>query len=837
MIRKPDGRTQLSLNQLVPIGLALFLGASIHLPGRPLAAGSISIHPDSGPAGISVTVTGGGFAPSTMGMIYWEEIPVMTEPPMGSFSTDASGDFLSPVTIMIPSDAAEGGHVIYACTHCTSPEQRIIGSDVYWVMAPVQPTVVPTPTDVPTICDPSGVEGETVIHFDDLVAGATLFNQPIGEIATFRHANPQTISTPLAHSGNIAVINHDTESGYASVLEIELSVVQDFVGVFVGVEGAEGHSFTATLIAWSSLQGGTPIPVASNTVELGPDRQRIEECLAVEAPGQITSITLEYGPRGEVDQPEFIDDLILRGPEDPPPVSPDLSPPIVDLFSPEDGIAYFSEHVLVEGEVREAGFMPRVELILDGQAIRTLEINRVASGHYRFHYMLGSEETVACGPHALTIKAIDEERLEGYATADFSFFGAGDLSILSNEAVQVLYNAPLVRDKNTAFRITYLSTFACELEASFQLLLAEDEWNTDFSSTDYPEIWGPVSVSPGPDPQTIMLPYIEPGRANADFDPGFNPAGILRGGQTPSGLTPDRRAAPRPIAETVSATVVIDPEDQIVETNEMNNGLHSNWSPTIATRPWNILFIPTHVAADNCSPQINGMQAPLQLQLEYLLAAFPIADDKLSFGIMPAQVSGSCPQGACDWSITAPDAGDGRGQMLADASRLALMSGYDFGVAVTCGGGGAILGHSTSVFVGRDAGLVTMAHEFNHAVTGMEDIYSLDCFAMWDEAYCELADGSRTYCCQEDGYLIEDGHTGDNCWMDPVSGEPACSVQTKTCAQSCQCSVYRRDAEPNVCLEVDGSGQYVMPECDVGCCWNVCAANCQNGVVYSSPDG
>jgi hypothetical protein len=175
--------------------------------------------------------------------------------------------------------------------------------------------------------------------------------------------------------------------------------------------------------------------------------------------------------------------------------------------------------------------------------------------------------------------------------------------------------------------------------------------------------------------------------------------------------------------------------------------------------------------------------------------------------------------------------------LLSNASRLALMSGYDFGVAVTCAGGGATLGHSTSVFVGRNSGLVTLAHEFNHAVTGMEDIYSLDCFAVWDEAYCELADGSRTYCCQVDGYAIPDGHTGTNCSIDQASGEVTCSQETKICTQGCQCSIYRRPDEPNPCLETNASGQYVIAECDWDCCRNTCAANCQNGVVYSGPDG
>jgi hypothetical protein len=35
-------------------------------------------------------------------------------------------------------------------------------------------------------------------------------------------------------------------------------------------------------------------------------------------------------------------------------------------------------------------------------------------------------------------------------------------------------------------------------------------------------------------------------------------------------------------------------------------------------------------------------------------------------------------------------------------------------------------------------------------MTGMKDIYSLDCLVEWDEAYCEHPDGSRDYYCYED---------------------------------------------------------------------------------------
>jgi hypothetical protein len=182
----------------------------------------------------------------------------------------------------------------------------------------------------------------------------------------------------------------------------------------------------------------------------------------------------------------------------------------------------------------------------------------------------------------------------------------------------------------------------------------------------------------------------------------------------------------------------------------------------------------------------------------------------------------------------------GRGGFLERIALMAQSDGYDFAVGLDCGNaGGAVTGFHGGVVIGEWSGMAVLAHEFNHAIVGIDDIYSLDCQAGWDEAYCEYPDGSREYCCYVDGWGHPDGTTELNCAYDDA-GEVVCEEQTKECVGDCDCSIYHLEPPSGwtqACYETDASGDYSIPSCDSGCCANVCRGICPGGQVFNGPDG
>jgi hypothetical protein len=666
-----------------------------------------------------------------------------------------------------------------------------------WASASFTVLALPTPTPEPTVCDPTGAPGEVVIDFEDVTCDTLLRDLTLPGDIIIRYEDAMAISSPLAHSAGTALINYPAAVEFGSAgapLEIELLNVQDFVGVFVGVQGDEGHTFTATLTAYGRNESGGLVVLGADSVELGPNSLPIEECLAVEAPGQIIKISLDYGPDATVGEPEFIDDLVLRGPEEPVPVPEDDVPPIVHITSPEEGALVTDDPVSYEGDIIEAHALARVEGWLEGSVMHEIAAARIGLEQYWFRDYFETGGMLWCGDNQIEVRAYDEAENQGSDSVRFNFVGSGDLSIVSVEPVQVLYDVPLVMNKNTAFRVVFESTFYCEAETYFELVLPEDQWRVEVPSGDvpYPDIWGPVPIPRGRSEITVMLPYIPQSQVTAEYDPVSNPAGMA----SRVGFTPDIRVVPRPIASEVSFSVVIDPENLLAEIDEGNNRADSAVYPVVSTGPWRFLAFQTTGGerAPGCTPAYEAVYTKFESNLEYILGTFPIPDDKI-LGVLSS------------WPQTYDTTVEGRDVFLARMANLAARFGYDFGVGITCDDGGA-WGSIQAVVIGaHTGGIELMAHEFNHAVVPMDDIYTLDCYCAWDDRYCELADGNRFYCCF--GFPISEAHRDgrEEMGVDPMLG----------CTIDC------------------GSDLAV---CDQACCWDLCEAECdeQGGTTYGCPD-
>lgn len=395
---------------------------------------------------------------------------------------------------------------------------------------------------------------------------------------------------------------------------------------------------------------------------------------------------------------------------------------------------------------------------------------------------------------------------------------AGDLSIRWTRAVQVLDIASLVKWKATGFRLKVRSTFNFTVNAKIRLTLPSDQWSFITGSGytlarlpsgwKWPEEWGPVPIAPGDN--EIILPYIPPGEEDALVSVA-NPAGIISGECTIYGCGPDVRVLPVPKADYVSWALEIDPDNEIEETNEGNNTTSTSLIQAHGMSGWNFLFVPTYYLVDSGPARLDRMDATVKASIEYLLGTFPIGDMNIKYQIMPATIAGPCPDNAgetCGYSINWPK-GESRYDFFNRLKELADSKGYNytFIVAVSRGGGGGTGGHDDAAFIGDAAGMGILAHEFNHAVTGMGDIYSLDCLVEWDEAYCEHPDGTRAYCCNPS--LSQDSE-GPYCYNGSY-GEAVCDPApvAKDCVDTCSD-------------------------------WASCNANCLNicagGTVYRGPD-
>jgi hypothetical protein len=184
-------------------------------------------------------------------------------------------------------------------------------------------------------------------------------------------------------------------------------------------------------------------------------------------------------------------------------------------------------------------------------------------------------------------------------TYERNFTPSGDLKILSVEPVQVVYGAPLVKGKGTAFRVKVSSTFWLPVETKFKLALPAGQWglinklgNYSPASSEY--VFGPIKLIQGEN--EIIVPII-PNQEKGKY--GNNIKEVIEGTCISGGTIcfPDVRVMPSPVADRVSFSVEIDPEHELNDTNRTNNVFNSPYYDAVKTKRIKILYV-IHAAND-----------------------------------------------------------------------------------------------------------------------------------------------------------------------------------------------------------------------------------------------
>jgi len=586
----------------------LLLNSLIPVMALPLLQRAVSVYPDTGPPGTRVEVSGSGWTHNSQNPPYELHWDNKGGPVLGTFTTDSNGNFTE--TITIPRDIVViGERKIWVCEGCGSGSPQT----EFWVVVSFNvtpwptPIAIPTSTPIPTACDVTGGPGEIVIDFEGIDPDERLRGFILPEGVIFTYENPMVIASSRAHSGSRALENYPFGGGEfgsaGAPLEIEVLNIQDFVGVFVGINQDEGNTFTATLTAWGEDEAGNPIIVGTYSDALGPNAGPIETCLWVEAPGQILRATVNYGPGVSVGAPEFIDDLVFRGPETPVPVPEDDLPPIVEINNPSEGDLILSGNVGLEGEVVENRGLERVEVWINDAYYKDIGAARMGVDQYWFLDYLEGEKLRICDDNVVEVRAYDTGGNEGSDQATFHYLGPGDLEIASIDPVQALYGAPLVVGKGTAFRVMVNSTFHCPIETEFRLELPEAQWSTGPPSTgrwhtgmppdwEYPEIWGPVTIPGTATDYKVMLPYLPGGEESKGFGGTTHPAGMIRSREAGGVIGPSVRVVPRPVTGPAEFAVEIDPNDEVTETDEANNRMASSPHIVVTTKGLSLYFVP-----------------------------------------------------------------------------------------------------------------------------------------------------------------------------------------------------------------------------------------------------
>jgi hypothetical protein len=794
----------------------LLAAASTQPVGLGQSAASITVSPGQGPPGTHATVAGSGFPSMNSGKILWDS---SSGAQIGSFSTNANGAFSTSVEF--PSNAAPGGHVIWACTIpkqlkagpvCASRSVKVT-EPATKVPTRVPVTVVP-PTPVRTACDVRHIAGEVVIDFETFAADQNLRGVTLPEGVRFVGDIDLRVFSPsvATHSGSKALrTDYAGEFGSAgAMMRISFTNLQDFVGMYVGLNERiwAASPITAVLTAYSLDASGHRVVAGTDSVSFGPAATPIRKCLSVMAPG-IVEVTLNY----DAGEPEAIDDLVLRGPATPVPLPGDDQSPRITILLPEAGATFTSPYVRLQGEVREDRELASMNFQLRAGSFHDLAFTPAGvtpEGDRLYLFALDplpASELTECGENTVQVRAYDTSGNIGGADQTFRLM-AGDLSVIGAEPVQVVYGADLVREKGTAFRVKVRSTFACPVETQFLLDLPEDEWSSgpvgsgDYHiglppGYEYPDTWGPVTIPAGAEDFAVMLPYVPEGQETEGFGDAVA-AGLVR---TLDNVNPDVRVLPRPVAEEVRFAVEIDPQNSLPEQDETNNRFDSPPLRVVTTRPYRFIAFLTHSAEGGrltCSPTMAQVRAAVKPAVEYVLGVFPIADEKISVEVSPREQT---------WDFSAEE----RGTFLARIESLAKTYGLDFAVAMMCAGGGTSMGDAA--FVGVTWPMETLAHEYNHVVVPMWDVYSKDCYCNWGESYCEVPGGDRFYCC----YDQNDSGTED--WTSKRATEEAMGVDPmQGCTVDCGLS------------EIAG--------CDGVCCMKRCATPCAaaRGIRYGCPD-
>ncbi|MGB9177276.1 MAG: thrombospondin type 3 repeat-containing protein [Methanoregula sp.] len=338
-----------------------------------------------------------------------------------------------------------------------------------------------------------------------------------------------------------------------------------------------------------------------------------------------------------------------------------------------------------------------------------------------------------------------------------------DLSIQAVDAVQSVYDVPLVRGKGTAFRVQVRSTASYPVKTSFRLMLPATEWDMVRGNAmdksivpagyKFPEIWGPVEIPAHADHYVVMLPVINETERDKEIDLSAQQiAGRLIKPDQDNWLygdvLPDVRVVPKPIGNTASFTVIIDPDNVVPEADENNNRMSSFPYSVFTTRGYsfgiqrlNVVSKGWDPAWDNdpaanpqncrktCGPGDQGQaRTVIKHNLEYLLAVFPVADDKVYARFLPGEET---------WDTENEPYNDDRGAYLTHLySKVAGI--YDWGVGLTCGCcGGTMLWDTKAVLIGNSSGNIqNLAHEASHVtvVAGSSDCYG--CGEPTNDARC-----------------------------------------------------------------------------------------------------
>ncbi len=671
---------------------AICFGFSYDVSAGPLQQRTLSVNPTSGKPGSTVTTSGSGWAQNAQPFeIHWD---AKDGPYLGNFSPNPNGAFSTSITI--PGGAAAGQRLIWACQRCGTgkDEWQSVGFTVIVPSPPIPPTPTPTPTPthIPTLCDRSGAPGELVVDFEDIAVGEIIKNVPLPEGVSFALEYPTIVSFWGAHSGTKALTNAYSAANEfhsaATPLVMQFQNIQDFVGVFVGSNEVESSEFTATLTAYGEDEAGNSIVVGAASETLSAEINPIETCLWVEAPGQIIKATVNYGPGASVGASELIDDLILRGPETPVPVPDDDTPPIVIIEDPTDGETVMQVFTRLEGGISENRGLDRVEVWVNGALSKEIGAAWMGLTQYWFLDTVDGAELSACEENVVEVRAYDTGGNEGRDQVTINYIGPGDFEIVSIDPVQVLFGAPLVKGKSTAFRARINSTFACEVPVHFRLELPDGQWSANPPSTgavitgvppdwSYPEIWGPVPIPASAAGYEVMLPYIPAGEEGDGFGLSTHPTGLLQGDDVRGIYGPNVRVVPRPEADSVSFAIEIDPEDEMSEMDETNNRLDSGILEVRTTKslrfyfvPWVFELYPTPLETisdyqyylretgyTDMGARLDSVQdaermgsVPLSLAIsdsdlerldrearryvDYFLATYPIADSKISYRIV-----------------------------------------------------------------------------------------------------------------------------------------------------------------------------------------------------------
>jgi len=640
-----------------------------------------------------------------------------------------------------------------------------------------------TPAAEPAACLPTGEAGEYVLNFDGFPVGDIL--NGVGAIGGTRFMGDDTLTVveptwedlpdmyyppPVSHQ----LLNDPGAREFGSTsmpLRIGFAGLVDSVSVSAGLLYLE-EGFTATMIAYGFDAAGRRIEVDRDEMTLGLDGVN-PVCLRVEEAGQIFEVVIDYG---FVMQPELIDNLIVRLSEGAPPVPVDETPPVVAIESPEGGAVVTGTFVRLEGTITEDRELLGAQLWINDVLWGELGFSPIGESTYFFGVdAIPASDLVNCGPNAFEVFAYDREGNQGNDQIAFRL-SAGDLEVVGAEPVQVLYGAPLVQGKATAFRVTVNSTFCSEVEAEFRLGLPADQWETTAPASPMnieavpsdwrmPEVSGPVAIPAGASGFQIMLPFIPEGMADAPWDPVTNPYGRID-------LI---RAVPRPAAATVMFSIDVDPNGAYDEADESDNRFSSPAYETVTTRGVSVVFIgqawdSAEIAAasrfDNEAQFITRLPDYAEQQMDYLLGTYPVADAKVTWRVLPtlyfradyeSLYRAAPPEQDC-WSVTAnyekpcnPCFSD----MMSSLIQGDPSTSHFDAVALVQPFGCCGCNSAGIAFYAEDDGAAdgNVTHELGH-----QDNSAWDCYA------CRFADG-RTGCVADGPLACESCHADEGFWV------------------------------------------------------------------------